>query len=55
LARYWVIDPDGPELIVYELSGHGVYIEIARLGATESSELDVGPVRVTIRPADLLD
>jgi Uma2 family endonuclease len=55
LARYWVIDPDGPELIVYELSGNGVYVETQRLSAADTDELDVGPVRVTIRPADLVD
>ena len=55
LARYWVIDPDGPELIIYQLSGNGVYIETQRLTAADPGELDVGPVRVTIRPADLLD
>ena len=54
LARYWVIDPDGPELIVYELSENGVYVETQRLRGAESGELDIGPVRVTIRPADLL-
>lgn len=53
LARYWIIDPDGPELIVYELSGNGVYLETQRLSAADPRELDVGPVRVTIRPADL--
>jgi Uma2 family endonuclease len=55
LARYWVIDPEGPELIVYQLSEDGVYVEIQRLGAADSAEVDVGPSRVTIRPADLLD
>ena len=54
LARYWVIDPDGPELIVYQLSGNGVYVEMQRLAAADTGELDVGPVRVTIRPADLV-
>jgi Uma2 family endonuclease len=55
LARYWVIDPDGPELIVYQLSADGVYVETQRLGAADSGEVDVGPVRVTILPSDLLD
>lgn len=55
LVRYWVIDPDGPELIVYQLSGEGVYVETQRSSAADTGELDVGPVRVTIRPADLLD
>ena len=55
LLRYWVIDPDGPELIVYQLSGDGVYVETKRLGPTEAGVVDVGPVRVTIRPAGLLD
>ena len=54
LARYWVIDPDGPELIGYQLSGNGVYVETQRLGGGESGEADIGPARVTISPADLL-
>lgn len=55
LARYWVIDPDGPELIVYQLSDAGVYVETVRLGPAHTGELDVGPIRLTIRPVDLLD
>ena len=54
LARYWVIDLDGPELIVYELSENGVFVETQRLAGAQSGEADIGPVRVTIRPADLL-
>lgn len=54
LARCWVIDPDLPELIVYELSGSRVYVETQRLCVTDSGELDVGPIRVTIRPADFI-
>jgi hypothetical protein len=33
----------------------GRYVETQRLSAADSGEVDVGPVRVTIRPADLLD
>jgi Uma2 family endonuclease len=55
LVRYWVIDPDGPELIVYQRSDDGVYVETQRLGAADTGEVDVGPFRVTIRPADLID
>jgi Uma2 family endonuclease len=54
LVRHWVIDPEGPELIVYQLSGDGVYVETKRLGPTDAGEVDVGPVRVTIRPVELL-
>lgn len=40
LARYRVIDHEGPELIVYELSENGVYVETQRLGGAESGEAD---------------
>ena len=53
LVRYWVIDPEGPELIVYQLSESKVYVETQRIGAAEAGEVDVGPMRMTIRPSDL--
>jgi Uma2 family endonuclease len=52
LPRYWIIDPDGPEIVVYEL-GEGVLVEVGR--HTETARLDIGPVAVRIDPARLLD
>jgi Uma2 family endonuclease len=53
LERYWIIDPDGPVIIVYNLTG-AVYVEQARHGPGAEVELDVGPTRVTLDPGDLL-
>jgi Uma2 family endonuclease len=53
LERYWIIDPEGPVIIVYALED-GVYVEQARHGPGTLVEFDVGPVRVTLDPADLL-
>lgn len=53
LERYWVIDPGGPEVIVYRLSPEGVYIEEGRHRPDTVVTLDAGPARVTFDPADL--
>ena len=53
LERYWIIDPEGPVVIVYHLEG-SVYVEQARHGPGTTVDLDVGPARVTFDPADLL-
>jgi Uma2 family endonuclease len=53
LERRWIIDPEGPVIIVYHLRG-GVYVEQARHGPGAEVELEVGPTRVTLDPADLL-
>lgn len=54
LERYWVVDPEGPEVIVYALSEGGVYVETGRLGPGTEARLDVGPTSVTFDPAHLL-
>ena len=54
LPQYWIVDPKGPELIVYLLAADGAYLEAARIVGSESCDLEVGPARLTIRPADLL-
>jgi Uma2 family endonuclease len=54
LVRYWVIDPEGPELIVYQLSENKVYFETKRIGGAETGEVHAGPMRLTIRPFDLV-
>jgi len=54
LARYWLVDPDRPDIIVYALGEAGVYGEVGRFGPGDIAELDVGPCRVTLDPADLV-
>ncbi|NNC92482.1 MAG: Uma2 family endonuclease [Acidimicrobiia bacterium] len=53
LPRYWIIDPDGPEVIVYVLID-GVLAEKDRHGPGTTVTLNVGPVDVTFDPAELL-
>lgn len=54
VERYWIIDPDGPNIIVHELSG-GILAERGRHGPGAVVTLDVGPAKVTVDPAQLLD
>jgi len=54
LPRYWVIDPEGPVLITYELSDNGVFVETGRYGPEDHAELEVGPVRIGLRPGELV-
>ena len=53
LERYWIIDPEGPVIVVYQLEGD-VYVEKARHHRGNSVELDVGPTTLEVDPADLL-
>jgi len=53
LERYWIIDPDGPKVVVYELR-QGVYVETARHSPGTQVTLDVGPTEITIDPTELL-
>lgn len=54
LRNYWIIDPDGPEVIVYRLGDDGTYIETGRHSAGETTEFDFGIATVRFDPADLL-
>ncbi|HSJ35685.1 MAG TPA: Uma2 family endonuclease [Acidimicrobiia bacterium] len=54
LPRYWVIDLDIPEIIVFELGEGGGYREATHLGGFQLATLDVGPGQVTLSPAKLL-
>jgi len=54
LERYWIIDPDGPEVIVYRLAD-GVLVEKSRHGPGIGATFDIGPTHVTFDPADLVD
>ena len=53
VPRYWIIDPDEPEVIVYEL-GEGVFAERGRHRSGTTVTLDVGPAAVTFDPGDLV-
>jgi Uma2 family endonuclease len=54
LERYWIVDPDGPEIIVYKLID-GVLVEQGRHSPGTVVTLDVGPTEATLDPASLLD
>jgi Uma2 family endonuclease len=54
VQRYWIIDPDGPQIRVYGLI-ETVYIEQGLHGPGTEVTLDVGPADVTFDPARLLD
>jgi Uma2 family endonuclease len=51
--RYWVIDPEGPTIVVHVLDGQ-VYRESARVAGDERVLFDLGPATVEITPADLV-
>lgn len=54
LEHYWVIDPNGPEVIVYHLEGD-TFREAARHRAGEQAVFDCGVAQVTFDPARLSD
>ena len=54
LPRYWVIDPDGPEIVEFALvAGAVAYTEVGRHSGDEEVRLDVGPARVVLVPSQL--
>ena len=53
LPRYWIIDPQEPQVIVYALKG-GVLVEKGRYAAGTAVTLDAGPAEITFDPAQLL-
>ncbi len=53
VRSYWVVDPDGPSLIAYDLVD-GSYVMTGRADGTESITLD-NPFPVTVVPAELVD
>jgi Uma2 family endonuclease len=53
LERYWVIDTEGPVIIVYHLDGQ-VYVEQGRHQPGTTVELDIGVATLELDPADLL-
>jgi Uma2 family endonuclease len=50
---YWVVDPDEPSIVVWQLHGEE-YVEVARAAGTEQVDVDA-PYPLHLRPADLLD
>lgn len=54
--RYWIIDPDGPEIIEYQLLGDvTAYREVGRHRGDDAVTLDIGVAHVTLTPRLLLD
>jgi Uma2 family endonuclease len=53
LPRYWIIDPDGPDITVYHLTD-GALVEVARHERGTEATLDLGVATLTLDPADLL-
>lgn len=52
LEHYWVIDPVGPEVIVYHLEGNA-FRETGRHRAGEQTALEFGVATVSFDPAEL--
>lgn len=50
-AAYWVVDPDTPSLIVWEMQD-GAYAQVAKVTGDETARLTV-PFEVTVVPGDL--
>jgi Uma2 family endonuclease len=54
LPRYWVIDPEAPELVEYHLvPGMAAYVEAGRHTGSEPVDLDIGVATVTLIPDEL--
>ncbi len=54
LPHYWVVDPDGPEIIEHGLlEGEPEYRVVGRHSGDDAVTLQVGPASVTLVPADL--
>ncbi len=53
LERYWIVDPEGPVVIVFRLEG-ATYRELARHHPGAIVELDLGPAIVSLDPGALL-
>ena len=50
-ASYWVVDPDTPSLLVWEMRD-GAYAQVAKVAEDEVAHLTV-PFDVTVVPAGL--
>jgi Uma2 family endonuclease len=54
LPRFWIIDPEQPELVVYERTTSGELEETGRFGEGEPMQLDIGPTSISLRLAELV-
>ncbi len=55
LPRYWVIDPEGPELFVFERISRDAFAAPRRVGPDEDVDLNIGCTRLRLRPRQLLE
>lgn len=56
VTRYWVVDPDGPEVIDHVLDPEtATYGEVARHVGDDEVTIDIGVAEVTFVPARLAD
>jgi len=53
IPSYWVIDPDGPAMTVFELDTDGNYQQVAKVSGTEPYDA-TRPYPVRITPTELL-
>jgi len=51
-AAYWVVDPDTPSLIAWEMRD-GAYTQVAKVAGDVSARL-TSPFDVTVVPTDLI-
>jgi Uma2 family endonuclease len=55
VTQYWVVDPEGPEIIEYHLvAGATAYTEVGRHSGQHGVTLDIGIAEVTLAPAALV-
>lgn len=52
VERYWIVDPQGPVVIVHQLAA-GILVEEVRLGPGTRVTLNAGPAEITFDPAEL--
>ncbi len=55
VPRYWVVDPEVPELIVFGRTDHGAFVETRRFGPDDEASLDFGVGEMELRIGHLLD
>jgi len=53
LPRYWIVDPEGPQVFAFNLVGQ-TYTGPHQVGPDDEADLDFGPAKVRLRPRDLL-
>src|SRR6476620_10140830 len=53
IPQYWIVDPAGPSVEVYDLDEQGEYRLVAS-GSCDEAVTVAGPLAVTLRPVDLV-